>query len=130
MCSLKCDQCAKAGYFVTKLLKLLSTYLIVEFHQKCAFLSVSNAFKQAIYDTKLRMLICLYFKSESHRNLCAALSVSIVLMPAFCVTRQLHPPYIAECYYCTKKCAASSVSNELMLISGKAKWCNWLTLLC
>ena len=122
---------------VLKLAILLPSYLsfflhilLWNFTKKCASLSVSNAFKQAIYDTKLRMLICLYFKSESHRNLCAALSVSIVLMPAFCVTRQLHPPYIAECYYCTKKCAASSVSNELMLISGKAKWCNWLTLLC
>ena len=52
--------------------------------------------------------------------MCATLSVSIVLKMAFWVTKQLHPPQIAECCYCTKKCAALSVSNELMLISGKA----------
>ena len=52
--------------------------------------------------------------------MCATLSVSIVLKLAFWVTKQLHPPWIAECYNCTKKCAALSVSNWLMLISGKA----------
>ena len=52
--------------------------------------------------------------------MCATLSVSIVLKLAFQETKQLHPPQIAECYYCSKKCAALSVSNELMLIYGKA----------
>ena len=52
--------------------------------------------------------------------MCATLSVSIVLKLALRVTKQLHPPQIAKCYYCSKKCAALSVSNELMLISGKA----------
>ena len=57
---------------------------------------------------------------QSVTKMCATLSVSIVLKLAFWVTKQLHPPQIAECYYCSKKCAALSVSNELMLISGKA----------
>ena len=90
MCILKCDQYARACYFVTKFLKKP--------------------------ETKLRMLLCLHFTSECHQNVCYFKCEHC----AFWVTNQLHPPQSAECYYCTKKCAALSVSNELMLISGKA----------
>ena len=62
-------------------------------------------------ETKLRMLLYLHFTSECHQNVCYFKSVSIVLKLAFWVTKQLHPPQIAECYYCSKKCAALSVSN-------------------
>ena len=37
---------------LTKLLKLLFPYLDVNLTKKCASLSVSNIFKQAIYETK------------------------------------------------------------------------------
>ena len=75
----------------------------------CAAYSVTNMLELAILlPSSLRSLrpscacsfICILHQSVT--KMCATLSVSIVLKLAFRVTKQLHPPQIAKCYYCTK----------------------------
>ena len=90
MCSLKCDLNARACYFVTEFLKKP--------------------------ETKLRMLLYLHFTSECHQNVCY-FKCEHCAQAGFLGDQATSS---SSDYYCTKKCAALSVSNELMLISGKA----------